>query len=113
MFYLPNEILGKDFFVQRMCANEFRLLPIGVVECNAHDDRLDLVVVDRQAAGTTAELVKPNSQQPWKRSASLQRSFLHAGFWQTGTVAEDVITVNDVTRHSCGCRHQRWCDPQH
>ena len=45
MFYLPNEILGKDFFVQRMCANEFRLLPIGVVECNAHDDRLDLVVV--------------------------------------------------------------------
>ena len=28
-----------------MCANEFRLLPIGVVECNAHDDRLDLVVV--------------------------------------------------------------------
>ena len=45
MFYLPNEILGKDFFVQRMYANEFRLLPIGVVECNAHDDRLDLVVV--------------------------------------------------------------------
>ena len=74
---------------------------------------LDLVVVDRQAAVTTAELVKPNSQQPWKRSASLQRSFLHAGFWQTGTVAEDVVTVNDVTRHSCGCRHQRWCDPQH
>ena len=73
----------------------------------------DLVVVVRQTAGTTAELVKPNSQQPWKRSASLQRSFLHAGFWQTGTVAEDVVTVNDVTRHSCGCRHQRWCDPQH
>ena len=74
---------------------------------------LDLVVVDRQAVGTTAELVKPNSQQPWKRSASLQRSFLHAGFWQTGIVAVDVVTVNDVTRHSCGCRHQRWCDPQH
>ena len=53
------------------------------------------------------------SQQPWKLSASLQRSFLHAGSWQTGTVAEDEVTVNDVTSRSCGCRHQRWWDPHH
>ena len=31
----------------------------------------------------------------------------------TVTVAEDEVAVNDVTGHSCGCRHQRWCDPHH
>ena len=31
----------------------------------------------------------------------------------TVTVADDKATVNDVTRHSCGCRHQQWCDPHH
>ena len=30
-------------------------------------------------------------------------SFLFAGFWQTVTVAEDEVTVDDVTRYSCGC----------
>ena len=31
----------------------------------------------------------------------------------TVTVADDKDTVNDVTRHSCGCRHRQWCDPPH
>ena len=31
----------------------------------------------------------------------------------TVTVAKDKVTVNDVTRHSGGCRHRQWCDPHH
>ena len=35
------------------------------------------------------------------------------GFELTVTVADGKVTVNDVTRHSCRCRHQQWCDPHH
>ena len=45
--------------------------------------------------------------------AGEQKEGCRQGSELTVTVADDKVTVNDVTRHSCGCRHQQWCDPHH
>ncbi len=77
---------------------------VAAEELLARDDLADAV---KYHVIPVAKAMNTDLEAGGQKVGDLQGSVL------TVTVADDKDTVNDVARHSCGCRHRQWCDPPH